>query len=87
MLCFRPSPSFEGFCKIDPLGYCSPQHCQSQCGRGHQHKYLLEAAERYRILSPIPDLLNQNLHLRIPGWFICTVKFEMHCSSLLGLFS
>ena len=43
--------------------------------------------EQCRISSPTPDLLNLNLYFKILGCFICTLKFEMDCSSLLGLFS
>lgn len=48
------------------------------------HGCHLETWWKFRISSPVPDLLDQNFHFnKIPRWFILTFKSEQHCFSLL----
>ena len=57
---------FPIFCRSKRVPWIDQQH--------QQHLELI----RNRIPSPSPDLLNHNLHFKIPGCSVCTLKFENH---------
>lgn len=42
-----------------------------------QDQHYLGTLQKCRLLGPIPDPLNQDLHfIKIPWWYVCTLNFE-----------